>query len=392
MSKNIIITGGELYNKGAQAMVFTVVNEMKKKYPNKNIYLFSTMDYERKEEDKEKYNFEILPSDLRLRSKLFKLLTSKLNKYNYNKELEIKIKKILKNTDFAIDISGYNLSSQLSTLGSIRYLLNIKFMKKYNIELYILPQSLGPFNYKFPSNILLKYLLKKYLKYPKKIIAREKNGYKNISKFTKNNLYKSVDIVLQQSEINLENIFKNKYIPKKIKIKKNSIGIIPNEQNKRFNKKNDIFEIYKKIIKKELKFNKTIYILRHSYKDLDFCKEIKYLFKENDNVILIEDDLNSIELNHILEQFDYVIASRYHSIIHSYKNNVPALIIGWAIKYKELSDFFNQKQYCFDIRKEIEIKKILEKTNSLDKNYIDEKKTIKDKMKDIKENNLFDEL
>ena len=39
--RNIIITGGELFNKGAQAMTFVTVNELKKRFPDHQIYLLS---------------------------------------------------------------------------------------------------------------------------------------------------------------------------------------------------------------------------------------------------------------------------------------------------------------------------------------------------------------
>ena len=42
--KNIIITGGELFNKGAQAMTFITVDEMKKRFTDHNIYVLSEMD------------------------------------------------------------------------------------------------------------------------------------------------------------------------------------------------------------------------------------------------------------------------------------------------------------------------------------------------------------
>ena len=62
MKKNVIITGGELFNKGAQAMTFAVISTIKKINPDINCILLSTKDaIERSEEDKKKYNFEILP-------------------------------------------------------------------------------------------------------------------------------------------------------------------------------------------------------------------------------------------------------------------------------------------------------------------------------------------
>ena len=45
--KNIIITGGELFNKGAQAMTFITVDEIKKRFSDHRILVLSEMDLKR---------------------------------------------------------------------------------------------------------------------------------------------------------------------------------------------------------------------------------------------------------------------------------------------------------------------------------------------------------
>ena len=54
---NIIITGGELFNKGAQAMTFVAVDELRKRFPEHEVCLLSEMDLERPEEERRKYAF-----------------------------------------------------------------------------------------------------------------------------------------------------------------------------------------------------------------------------------------------------------------------------------------------------------------------------------------------
>lgn len=41
---NILITGAQFSNKGAQSMLFTVVNEIRYRYPGANIY-YLPLDY-----------------------------------------------------------------------------------------------------------------------------------------------------------------------------------------------------------------------------------------------------------------------------------------------------------------------------------------------------------
>ena len=61
MGKYVLVTGGELKNKGAQAMTFITVDEIKKRYPDKEVILLSDIDYKRPDEIKENYRFTIRP-------------------------------------------------------------------------------------------------------------------------------------------------------------------------------------------------------------------------------------------------------------------------------------------------------------------------------------------
>ncbi len=42
--KNIIITGGELFNKGAQSMLFIAIDNIKKRFPNHQVLVMSPMN------------------------------------------------------------------------------------------------------------------------------------------------------------------------------------------------------------------------------------------------------------------------------------------------------------------------------------------------------------
>ena len=105
---------------------------------------------------------------------------------------------------------------------------------------------------------------------------------------------------------------------------------------------------------------------------------------------MITDDLSAIELENIIKQFDFVIASRYHSIIHSYKNGIPALVIGWATKYFELLENFDQLDYFFDGRDSINIDEINKKLDKMIRNYKYERTKIINKMNILNKENIFD--
>jgi len=133
-------------------------------------------------------------------------------------------------------------------------------------------------------------------------------------------------------------------------------------------------------------------VLRHSYQDLEACEKIQISFANNKNVILLADEMNVIELENVIKQFDFVIASRYHSIINSYKNGVPALVIGWATKYRELLESFDQLDYFFDVRDGISTDDLLSKLDEMIDSCKYEKKKIIEKLNTIKEESIFNLL
>ncbi len=281
---------------------------------------------------------------------------------------------IIKEADFFLDISGYGLTSKGGLLSNIGHLLDIVTAKKYAIPYYIFPQSIGPFNFPMKYKFLLP-LIALYLKYPRKIYVREKEGFQLVSKFSKN-VAKGTDIVLQNREYNLLNIFRDGMKIKSFEIGNGSVGIIPNARVLKESQANDIYAIYNQIIERLIKAKKDVYLIRHSYEDIEICEKIKSYFPDKQNVVLVSDDLNAIELEDIISKFDFVIASRYHSIVQAYKKGVPALVIGWATKYPELLNDFGQLYYFFDARKKIDTLIIESKINKLINEYNEERTRI----------------
>lgn len=390
--ENIILIGGGLYNKGAQAMTFTTINELKKKYPNKNIFLFSEPDFNRTSTEKDMYNFHIVPWNPEIKTILLGL-PQKLNLNVLNVKSDPVtvglLKEIIDKTDLFIDISGYRLSS-FGAITSLDYIMDIMIAKKNSARYYILPQSIGPFDYPPKFKFFMLPLMRFYLKFPKKIFPRETEGVDCLKSLKLTNFTKSPDLVLARKEdYDLENIYTADVPIRKIRIKTGAVGIIPNINVLKRMSSESFYSMYKLLIDLSLDACKEIYILRHSYEDLEICENIKLLFKDNENVILIRDDFNSIELEYIVKQFDAVIASRYHSIIHCYRNYVPVLAIGWATKYQELLDNFHQLNYFIDARDGVSSEELEKKMLDLLENYEKEKSVIKNEMDALKAD-IFD--
>jgi len=391
--KNIIITGGGTFNKGAQSMLFITVDECKKRFPDHELLVFSTNDYKKYSKEKNPYNFRFAPNNffikLYIQGGIFKFISKiyllrKPNLLALAKDLECKYQ----SSELCIDISGFAVSSKFSWKTWIMYFLNILNAKRYNIPMYLMPQSFGPFDFSPVIKIMFMPLMKICLNYPKIIFCRELDGYKLLKDHVNSKLEISYDMVLLNKEVDLKNIYVEEYKEHKFSIKKHSVAIIPNQKLLNSHHEEELLKTYKGIINHLLKNEYNVYIVRHSFEDYDFCVKIKDLYKNNNKVFIMADDVNCIDFNDLVQKFDFIVGSRYHSIVHAYKNFVPCIVLGWAVKYERLLEGFEQSQYMFRVDKKSNymIKQAINKM--VDSAKVESKK-IKNKLVEIQKQNIF---
>jgi len=390
MKKNVIITGGELFNKGAQAMTFTVISTIKKINPDINCILLSTKDaVERSEEDKKRYNFEIHPFKVKevfLDKLKFPHVLLKSSDGKYIKDM----KNILKETVFMIDISGYVLSSDWGRKRSQSFLMKILIAKKYSIPVYIMPQSFGPFDFKGINALIINSMIRKIMPYPQIVYAREEQGYRLLTeKYLLNNVQRSLDTVLLCDPVDESLIYKKRPNKLEICIKDNSIAILPNQRTLERGNKEKIYSLYKKIISSIVASGMNVYLISHAVDDQGLCVQLKKFFENNTKVLYLDKELSCIEFEEMTKKFNFLVASRYHSIIHAYKQAIPCLILGWADKYKELASVFKQSDYLFDISNDFNEKTILDANKKIIMNYNLEKNVISERLLQIRNKNSF---
>lgn len=401
--KNFMVTGANFRNKGAQAMLFVTIYELRKRYPDCMIY-FATGE----EIPMEEYRFNRVRYTHRLKKialggilGIKELLVSiavdfikRIIRYPGSKGGYVELIKILHQIDLIIDISGFSLGDKWNYQGQEEYLDNIRLAKKYNIKMVLMPQSFGPFNYN-KSMQKLHLEIRELLQYPYLIYAREREGENLLrKKYGLTNIQSSPDIVLQNQKIDSKVIFKREPVvctPEDIC--DNSVVIVPNVKCIQHGNEKQILFLYRKIIEVLLKNSKEIYLLRHSKEDLFVCKCIKEMFLDNMSVHLLEDDFSCIEFDEVIKKFQFCVVSRFHGAVHSYKNCVPCIILGWAIKYKELSVYMNQEEFAFDITNDkLNIDEILQHVCKMIISYREEKIKIEKCLRNIQQSSCFNIL
>ena len=395
--KTFLIWGSNFKNKGAQAMLFTSVSELRTRFNNCRI-LFNTNEI-----IPEGYCFETVHYGLEqlvsLQRNPFLSYIRYIKRLLLHRNLEIldyyKLRRDFKKIDAILDISGYALSSQWEEEVNKHYLRMINVAKKYHVPVFLMPQSFGPFEYGDKQKEMDRLIVSE-LSYPIAIYARENIGYFYLTgKYNLKNVRRSVDLVLQNKSINESFIF-SKRKPFKItsiSTQKN-VAIIPNMRNLDHGKvqKSTIIRIYTMMIN-ELRGNGfSIYLIRHSDEDIDACKDIYNSLNDKDGVYLFLQEYDCIEFNKLIINFSFIIASRYHSIVHAYKNAVPAIVLGWAEKYHELLRIFDQTKYLFDVRNinnRIEIE-IINALKEMEIRYKNESKYIGEITIKYQDENCFD--
>ena len=395
----VAITGAQFKNTGAQSLLFSLVNEIYMQYPDAEIYYIpvdSFRDYNYRD-----YNFYFAYDDLgyrdfkneKLKIRVREFLSCVKNRILLRRKAEntFSYSNVIRKIDVLIDVSGYALTSRFTNTTNYKLVRHINDARKNGAKVILMPQSFGPFEYKKNAQ-KMKKLIASSLGTADIIFAREQEGYNLLrNQFCLDNVFLSCDSVLQAAPVIASNIYSfglESAIPS-IKSKKNNVGIIPNQQTMKFGDEHEVLNVYKVIIDKLLELNKNVYIFRHS-EDLDLCKKIFGLCNGDSRVYLIEDHMDCFSYSRFVREFDFIIASRYHAIIHAYKQGIPAIILGWAIKYTDLAELMNQNDYIFDITSaSLDESKLLAGIAKMSDLYQEESTRILKKIADAKSDSCY---
>lgn len=398
---NILITGGQFGNKGAQSMLFTVINEIRNRYPDSEFY-YLPIDYYKENcfDHISDYRFRFVIDDKAGRDfpARFGPVNHILRWINIQRILRrakkrgqvLTLSRIWDRMDVMLDISGYSLTSRFGISSINRVLRMINNSKSRGMKTILFPQSYGPFD--FPREILQK--IGGALSDVDLLFAREEDGIRQLEQrcgVTKAVL--SPDIVLQAEEISWKNIYVRKpRLRYPILETEHNVGIIPNVETLRNGTHDYVIYTYRGILEKLRENGKEVYIFRHS-NDLSLCREIYGLVKDDRHCHLIEDEIDCISYGPFIRQFDFIVASRFHAVVHAYREGIPAIVLGWAVKYRDLAALLGQELYVFDLtsRGQQDSELLKKRLDRMLSSYTEESTVILHKLRTVRQNNCFDQ-
>ena len=268
----------------------------------------------------------------------------------------------------------------------------LEFAQAFDIPVYLMPQSFGPFEFG-ETRKEIDDRCRSLLSTVKCIYAREQEGYDAlVNAYGLTNVHLAKDLVLCNRGVTLTNIFKEIPVLELPEVVPHSVGLIPNSRNSEVGSNDEVLAQYDEIIALLSRQGRRVYLLSHSTVDAKLCEDIKARFANDENVVLLERDFSCLEFNELVKKFDFLIASRFHSIVHAFKNGVPCIALGWATKYHDLLKLFGQEQYIFDVREQLDTETICAAIEKMNRSYEDESARISATLIEVQQDNVFDIL
>ena len=322
----IVLSGIGTVNKGAELMLYAIIQQIEHKYPLAKIYLPIEIE-------KKKLSYLLTKKNLRYRP--FSTLINLLNKCRMQgilRRLHLPYH-FLRNTwpiisvDYFIDASGFYFSDQwnLSDADVKEWDILLSSYHKQGTKIVFLPQAFGPICF---SNT--KQILGTLNMYADLVMARDKISCTYLRKleFDEKKLISSTDFTSLVAGV----------FPLQYSHLKGGICIIPNMRmiDKGTISLEKYIEVLTSIIEVGLLRGYTTYLLNHAGKQ---DENLAMICRERlDKKVEVVSNLNALEVKGLIASASLCITSRFHGVASALNSCVPCLATSWSHKYSELFD------------------------------------------------------
>jgi colanic acid/amylovoran biosynthesis protein len=331
----IEIKGVQFVNKGAELMLYAILQQLKIHLPDAEICLAHNTNspYIKRAEIGAFQKISLLKNILDF-NRVFYFIPKKIRQYFKNRfgivtEADV---------DVILDASGFSYGDQWSDLVLHQVANEVTRLKKQNKKYIFLPQSLGPFTREKNKEYAHKAFSNASL-----VFAREKPSFEHIDQLNNKstNLFRAPD-------------FTNLLCPnssEKFAKYKNYFVVIPNSKmlsskNKDTNWKSNYIEVIKTLIEKALNDGENVVILNHSGKDDEkLCKAIQ---SELSQVCDIIEPATALDVKAVIGSAKAIVSSRFHGCVSALSQGIPCLATSWSHKYLELFKEYDSEHLLLD--------------------------------------------
>lgn len=331
----IVLSGVETNNKGAELMLYAILQEIERKYPEAKVYIpFYRI----------RQGLKYVNTPIKLRTTPFSRIAVKLHIpwlcsfFNISQDFIAKTS-IKNNADWFIDGSGFAFGDQWNIKDQrIRYWgLKLKPLHERGCKIVFLPQAFGPVQKEGTKKALATLN-----QYADLIMARERTSYNYLTESGVVDMGK-VKMFTDFTSL-VEGVF-----PEKYEYLRNGICIIPNMQMIRMKKitYEDYIKLLGALVDEGKRSGLPVYLLNHEgAQDAELCVKCK---EEANGAIEAVTDLNALEVKGLISTAKVVITSRFHGLASSLNCGVPSLATSWNHKYEELFRDYELEGYVLPL-------------------------------------------
>ncbi|MEA2019552.1 MAG: polysaccharide pyruvyl transferase family protein [Campylobacterota bacterium] len=313
----IEIRKANFVNKGAELMLFAILEKLKEHYPDAKFCMpadFSMTPYQKRAKLGLYQKAELFKFGIQWGS-LFGFLPQRIRKM-YGLVLE-------KEVDIVINAAGFAYSDQWGYYKTYRLNRLIKRWKQNNSKVILLPQAFGPFKSKKMRNAIKEIIDKADLTY-----AREEISYDYLK-----------EIVGDKDNVKLSPDFTNLVtgiVPENFDRENNKFCIVPNYRmiDKTSKEESDAYLPFMIKCAKYLKEKgqKPFILVHEGENDLILAQNMSDAI----GGIPIVKETNALNIKGILGVAEGTIGSRFHGLVSALSQGVPSLATGWSHKYQML--------------------------------------------------------
>lgn len=345
--KAVVVVGAGFSNRGAQALLFAVMDGVRERFLDAEVYVATPLPLPGAEE---RYRVRVLPWTFGIKAKLAGWHMSRIGSERFpDADKAAEVKSRLSECACMIDASGFRLASEFGVIESLDYCTNLLLARMFDLPVYVMPQSFGPFAYPRPARPVLRVLMDRGLGGARRVWARESDGLNLLSGRGLSDLRLAPDIVLAHTSRDERAIYLPGCGPNPPAIEGSFACVVPSLRVGERRAQSDLVDLYARISRVIAREGRKVVLLAHSAEDLQLCRSVMVRAELGDAAIILGDGLDAVELETLIGQGDFIVASRYHSIVHAYRRGVPAVILGWAVKYRELAALVGQERFVFEV-------------------------------------------
>ncbi len=345
---NILITGGNFYNKGGELMLVTLTDNLKTHLPDATICVSP-----------------FLGNAEKLRYMKIKVLNYPLYHYGdkkffkkalrfpflFKSLLLMKGKKIrgevaMKDIDVVLDISGFAFGEKWGSSPLNNLTLFTRKMKKMGVKFFLMPQAFGPFTKDNMSGDINKVVHNVHL-----VIARDEQSFSFVKEKVTDQadqqkivLFPDITLTFKKLVLIDDEAFQNPFCI-----------IVPNERmldkaSERWQK--NYYYVLSKLIdiiltKSNLNIVMLIHAVGQSADALVGRKAIESVRKIYSGRIIYYVEEDPVRLKSIISKSTFLIGSRFHALASALSLNIPAIATSWLHKYEMLFQDYDVKEFSF---------------------------------------------